>query len=333
MRPEYQTVLGLTDAFLSFGKNHHTRIEKDSGHGVRIHGLKSEDIQTCWTALKTFVDNSVVVTNSVSIGFWEAKYLKSKCSKFISTLEAEGCKVQLPVLTANQRQGKVKLVLTGKLKATKQADEKIKDRCSLYIVQSVNLSCNTKYLSVWLKQWKEFIEEQSKTNSSVLIECQHKPQSAANQVVEFTLVGVDSTAVAKAKNDLIRKENGSKDKLARLDVAMKSQDFVMLSNNLKECETKLEQSHNVLVIVELDYSKKCVQLITTPNKKSILGTLQSELMSFIASKTPAATKSITKEIKFKDEVIGTLLTSKTKHFSMIQREGDIFSVIVQPDQS
>ena len=324
---------GLTDAFLSFGKNHHTRIEKNSGQGVRIHGLKSEDIQNCWTALKAFVDNNIVVTNNVSIGFWEAKYLKSKCSKFISTLEAEGCKVQLPVLTADQHLGKVKLVLTGKLNATKLAGEKIKDRCSLYIVQSVNLSCDTKYLSVWLKRWREFITEQSKTTSSVLIEFQHKPQSASNQVAEFTLVGVDSTAVAKAKNDLIQRENGSKDKLAKLDVAMKSQDFVMLSNNLKECEAKLEQSHNVLVIVELDYSKKCVQLITASNKKPILGVLQAELMSFIASKIPPATKSITKEIRFKDGVIGTLLTSKTKHLSMIERKGDALSVSVQPDQS
>ena len=324
---------GLTDAFLSFGKNHHTRIEKESGHGVRIHGVKFDDIQTCWTALKTFVDSNIIVTNSISVGFWEANYLQTRCSKFICTLEAEGCKVQIPVLTAVQQQGKVKIVLTGKLKATKQAGEKITNRCSLVLVQSVNLSCSTNYLSIWTNRWKEFIEEQSKINSSVLIEYQHKHQPGNSQVIEFTVVGIDSAAVAKAKNELIQRENGSKEKLAKLDLTTTSEEFIVLSNNLKECEAKLKQSHSVLVIVELDSSNKCVQVITTPNKKAMLDALQADIMSFIASKIPAAHKSTTKEIKFKDEIIGTLLTSKTKHLSMIEQDGYVFSVDVQPDQS
>ena len=67
-----------------------------------------------------------------------------------------------------------------------------------------------------------------------------------------------------------------------------SEEFVVLSNNLKECKAKIKQSHNILIIVELDFSKKCAQLITAPNKKSILDTLQADVTSFIASKTPAA---------------------------------------------
>ena len=324
---------GLTDAFLSFGRNHHTRIEKESGQGVRIHGLKSDDIQTCWMALKTFVDSNITVTNSISIGFWEAKYLQTRCSQFICTLEAEGCKVQLPVLTTTQRHGKVKIVLTGKLKATKQAGEKITHHCSIVVMQSVNLSCSTNYLSIWTNRWKEFIEEQSKMNSSVLIEYQHKHQPGNSQVIEFTVVGTDSAAVAKAKNDLFQRENGSREKLAKLDMTTTSEEFIVLSNNLKECEAKLKQSHSVLVIVELDSSKKSVQLITAPNKKAMLETLHADVLSFIASKLPAARKSTTKEIKFKDKVIGTLLTSRTKHLSMIEQEGYVFSVDVQPDQS
>ena len=324
---------GLTDAFLSFGKNHHTRIEKESGHGVRIHGVKSDDIQTCWIALKTFVDSNIIVTSSISVGFWEAKYLQTRCSKFICTLDAEGCKVQIPVLTATQRQGKVKIVLTGKLKETKQIGEKISSRCSLVLVQSVNLSCSTNYLSIWTNRWKEFIEEQSKINSSVLIEYQHKHQPGNSQVIEFTVVGIDSAAVAKAKNDLLQRENGSKEKLAKLDLTMTSEEFIVLSNNLKECEAKLKQSHSVLVIVELDSSNKCVQIVTTPNKKAMLDALQADVMSFIASKMPASHKSTIREIKFKDEVIGTLLTSKTKHLSTIEQEGQVFSVDVQLDRS
>ena len=335
MRPEYHTVSGLTDAFLSFGRNNRTRIEKESGQGVRIHGLKSEDIQTCWMALKTYVDSNIVTTVSVSVGFWETKYLRTKCGAFISTLEAEGCKIQVPTLSGTQQQGKVKLVLTGKLKATKQAGEKIANRCSQIVVQAVNLSCSTKFLSIWIQRWKEFIEEQSKKNSSVLIEYEQKRQSGTSQsqVIVFTVMGTDSAAVTKAKNDLIQQENGSKEKLAKRDLIMTSEEFVVLSNNLKECEAKLKQSHNILIIVELDVSKKCAQLITAPNKKSILNSLQADAMSFIASKTPAAPKHVTKEIKFKDEVIGALLTSRTKHLSMIERKGDVLSVNVQPDQS
>ena len=65
----------------------------------------------------------------------------------------------------------------------------------------------------------------------------------------------------------------------------------------------------------------------------MLNTLQTDVMSFIASKILAAPKPTIKEIKFKDEVIGTLLTSKTKHLPIIEHEGKVFSVDIQPHQS
>jgi O-acetyl-ADP-ribose deacetylase (regulator of RNase III) len=102
---------------------------------------------------------------------------------------------------------------------------------------------------------------------------------------------------------------------------------------VKECEAKLKQSHNILIIVELDFSKKCAQFVTAPNKKPMLDTLQADIMSFIASKIPAAPKPVSKEIKFKDKVIGALLTSRTKHLSLIEQTGNVLSVDVQPDQS
>ena len=162
---------GLTDAFLSVSKKHHTRIIKESSQEVGIYGFKSDDIHECWTSLETFISNNIIVTNNVSIGFWEAKYLLTKCSQFICMLEAEECKVQLPILPATQWQGKAKVVLTGKPKVTKQVGEIIMNCCSLVLVQLVNLNCNTRYLSIWIHRWKEFIEEQSKINSNVLIEC------------------------------------------------------------------------------------------------------------------------------------------------------------------
>jgi hypothetical protein len=102
---------------------------------------------------------------------------------------------------------------------------------------------------------------------------------------------------------------------------------------VKECEAKLKQSHNILLIVELDFSNKCAQFVTAPNKKPMLDTLQADVMNFIASKIPATPKHVSKEIKFKDKVIGALLTSRTKHLSLIEQKGDVLSVDVQPDQS
>lgn len=321
---------GLTDIFLSYGKDHGTSIEKEYGYGVRIYGLKSEDIHSCWTALKSYVDSNITVTSEISIGFWEAKYLQSKHCNFIQTLVAEGCKVQLPPLTTKQESAKVKVVLTGKLVSTKQAREKIKNVCSQCLVQSVKLNCSTKCLGVWLKRWEDFAEEQEKNN--VMIEFQHKHQPAENQVVEFTIIGTDSTAVATAKDDIFRQENGSKDKLAKLDVVLTSQDFIVMSKNLKKYEAKLEQTQN-MVVVELEPKRNVVQLLTAPNKKSMLSNAQKELSTFIASITPPVSKSVTKDIMFKDKVIGSLLTSRTEHLARVEREAAMFSVSVQPDQS
>ena len=329
LHPGLQTVPGLTDTFLLFSKNHHdTKIMKKSDHEVRIYGFKSDHVQNCWTALKTYIDSNVIVTDSVSIGFWEAKYLVTKCSQFICMLEAEGCKVQYTLQPATQLQGEVKVALTGKLMVTKQVRKTLMKYCSLVMMQSVNLNCDTKYLSVWIQQWKEFIAEQNKTNN-VLIEYQYKHQSTIHQNIEFKVVGIDSAAVAKAKNDLVQQENGSNDKLAKLDLTMTSEEFVVLLNNLKECETKLKQLHTALVILELDTSKKCAQLVTAPNKKPMLDALQADVMSFITSQRP---KLVIKKMKLKDEVIGTLLTSKAKYLPMIEHEGNMVSVAIEPYQ-
>ena len=297
--------------------------QEDQDHRTLIQGQASDS-------------NTVnVVTKSVSMGFWEAKYLQTKCNHFLCTLDAEGCEVQLPVLSSPQRQGRVNLVLTGLPEATGQAGVKITNHCSLILVQSITLNCSTKYLSIWIQRWKEFIKEQSKINSSVLIDYQQKQQSGNSQVIEFNIVGVDSAAVAKTKCDLVQRENGSKQKLAKLDITLTNEQFVVLSNHLKEFEAMLNQSQSTSVIVELDSSKKCVQLVTAPNKNPVLYALRPDVLNFIATKTPTAPKRMTKEIKFKDKVIGTLLTSKTKYLSMIEQEGNALSVDVQPgpDQS
>ena len=329
MRPEYKTLDGLTDVFQTFGKDHGTRIEKEAGDGVRIHGLKVKDVQNCWTALKSFVDSQITVTHNLNVGFWEAKYLQSKCINFIHTLEREGCKVQFPVLTDKHHQGKVKVVLVGKIKSTKQGSERIKEQCSKCHVQSVKVSCNTKYLLLWLRQWKEFVEDHTKKNSDLMIEYQHQPQSAANQVVDFTIVGTNSTAVIKARNELVHKQDGSVDKLSMLDVVLTTTDFNVVSTNLEECVKKLKQTHKLLV-VELDSKRNVVKLLTTSISPFVLSMLEKELSSFVASKTSTVQKSMTKEVRFKDEVIGSLLTSKNKHLAKLEQQGVRFSVSVQP---
>ena len=80
---------------------------------------------------------------------------------------------------------------------------------------------------------------------------------------------------------------------------MTSKEFIVLSNNPKEYEAKLKQSHGVIVILELESSKECVQLLTAPNRKPMLNALQTDVMSFIASKILAAPKPTIKEIKLK----------------------------------
>ena len=323
---------GLTDSLQSFGRQHGTRIEKEAGTSVRIHGLSQDDIQDCWTALKSFVDSMVTVTHTINIGFWEAKYLQSKCNNFIHTLEVEGCKVQFPVLMDKQLPDtKKSVLLIGKLKSTREASQRIKDLCSKCDVQLIKINCNTKYLGLWLKRWEEFVAEHEKS-SDVMIEFQHQPQPTVDQVVDFAIVGTNPTAVANIRSTIVLKENGSKDKLCNLDVVLTAVEFTIVSTNLEECKAKLNEKHGHL-LVELDSRRNVVQLITSPNKASVLNMIEKELTSFVASKIHTVQKSTTKEIKFKDEVIGSLFTSKTKHLAKLERLGGVLKVNVQPDKS
>ena len=318
---------GLTEIFLSLGKDHCTVIQKESGQGVRIYGLKSEQIQICWTALKSFVDSRITVTHEITTGYWEAKYIQSKC---IHTLEMEGCTVQFPVFTTMSQQAKVNIVLNGRLKSAKEAADKIKDLCSRLVVQSFDLNCKTKYVSLWLKRWEEMKMEQVQNDSDLLIDVQRKHQSGVNQVVQFTIVGLNSTTMSKVKNDIIARENGSKNQLPMLDVTLTGPKFDTILNNLEEYEQKLKQTYHESVIVEFDCMSNSVQLITTHKLASALSMIRQELIEFIDSKSFAGHKSITKELVFKDKVVMSLLSSRMKAF---EREAAAISVGVQHDQS
>ena len=320
------------DAFSSFEKDHCTSIKKESGQGVRIYGLKGDDLHNCWAALKSFVDSQITVKHSISVEFWQAKLLQSKHSDFLKSLEAEGCKVHIEVdalTTAKRLQAEV--VVTGKLKSTKRACEKIKDVCSKYQVETVKVYCNKKYLHIWMKRWKIFVDEQDKRCSNLLVEFQHHDQPATNQItVEFTIMGTDPATVAEIKDKLIKHENGSRGKLAKLEVVLTASNFVVLSNNLKECKTKIAQTCSTSVVVELDPKSSMILLLTTSDNASKLTLAQKELISFTTSKT-ITQKSTTKKVKFKDEVIGSPLTS-CECLSKLKRQGDMLSVSVQPTQ-
>ena len=336
LRPEFTTVPGLTDAFSSFGKDHCSCIEKEAGQGVRIFGLKCEDLHNCWAALKSFVDSQIIVTHDINIEFWQAKLLQSKRSNFLKSLEAEGCKIRIEsdtFTTTKQLQAKkVKVVVSGKLKSTKQACEKIKVFCSKCQVETVKVCCNKKYLHMWIKRWKSFINEQEKRCSNLLVEFQHLDQPAASQItVVFTIMGTDPATVAEVKDKLIKHENGSKGKLAKLEVVLTGSNFVVISSNLKECETKIAQTSSSSVVIELDPKSSTVLLLTTSDNAIMLTSAQKELISFIASKAITTQKPTTREVKFKDEVIGSLLSSN-ECLSKLKRQGDTWSVNVQPTQ-
>ena len=76
LRPEYPTVPDLHKAFISFEKLCYTRIVKEGGHGVSIHGLRPNDIQNCWIQLKEFVDSKITVTTNIDLGFWQTRYIQ-----------------------------------------------------------------------------------------------------------------------------------------------------------------------------------------------------------------------------------------------------------------
>ena len=321
------------DAFSSFEKYHCTSIKKESGQGVRIYGLKGDDLHNCWAALKSFVDSQITVKHSISVEFWQAKLLQSKHSDFLKSLEAEGCKVHIEVdalTTAKQLQAKV--VVTGKLKSTKRACEKIIDVCSKCQVQTVKMCCNKKYLHMWMKRWQMFVDEQDKRCRNLLVEFQHHSQPESNQtIVEFTIMGTDPATLAKIKDMLNKHENGSREQLAKLEVVLTASNFVVISNNLKECKTKIAQTCSASVAVELDPKSSKVLLLTTSGNASKLTSAQKELISFTVSKT-ITHKLTTKRVKFKDEVIGSLLTS-SECLSKLKRQGDTWSVSVQPTRS
>ena len=245
-------------------------------------------------------------------------------------MEAEGCKVHIEVdalTTAKQLQAKV--VVTGKLKSTKRACEKIIDVCSKCQVQTVKMCCNKKYLHMWMKRWQMFVDEQDKRCSNLLVEFQHHSQPESNQtIVEFTIMGTDPATLAKIKDMLNKHENGSREQLAKLEVVLTASNFVVISNNLKECKTKIAQTCSASVAVELDPKSSKVLLLTTSDNASKLTSAQKVLISFTVSKT-ITQKLTTKRVKFKDEVIGSLLTS-SECLSKLKRQGDAWSVIVTP---
>ena len=327
LRPEHHTVLQIHEAFMSFGKKYCTKIVKESGNGVRIHGLRLGDIQNCWAELKQFIDNAVIVTINVDLGFWQTKYLQTKQCEFVKQ-ELSRCDIKFPPLSSRPQSlnTTVSVELTGKLTPTKETSDKMKKLCSRIVVKNINLSCKDKYIRLWRRRWEEFIIEQDQVGILVDLNMHHTSRNLV--MVDITIVGDNPTKVLKACNDIVNKENWSEERLSKCEVHLSAREFTVLRGNLKMCQMEIETAYFVVVELETEPIQKVTLLAHSINEVT-LESAKTALTKLVASLTPKPPVITVRELLCKDDIIHALFVmSKNEYFTQLKQVADQHSVEV-----
>ena len=327
LRPEYPTVLQLNEAFTSLGKKNCTKIVKESGHGVSIHGLRAVDVQNCWLQLKEFVDSRVTITVNIDLGYWQVKFLQQKYNDLFTSEEKNECEVKFPSLHLSQIMS-VTVALTGKLRSTRTTSDKIKGFCSGVIIKSTTLlHCKTKYIKLWKKRWENIKSEKSQIG--ILVDFCEMQSESDQVVVDATVVSNESIQVNKAHNDIILNENGSRERLSNHDVNLSTAQFAVLHHNLSNFQERIEKVHSVIVELEVKSNQK-LTLLTLPGNDAALVSAEIMLIGLISSLTPQQ-QPILKELVCKDEItILLFLTAKSIYFSRLKEIANQYSVEVLP---
>ena len=330
LRPEYPTVLQLNEAFISLGVKNCTKIAKESGHGVTIHGLRAIDIQNCWLQLKEFVDSRVTVTVNIDLGYWQVKFLQQKHTDLFTSEEKNECEAKFPSFTLPRHQSQsmtVTVALTGKVRSTRTTSDKIKRFCSGIIVKSSTLHCKTKYIKLWKKRWENIKSEKSQIG--ILVDFREMQSESDQVVVDVTVVSNESIQVNKAHNDIILNENGSRERLCKHDVNLSTAQFEVLHHNLSIFQERIEKVHSVIVELEVKSNQK-LTLLTLPGNDAALVSAEIMLIGLISSLTPQQ-QPILKELVCKDDItILLFLTAKSIYFSRLKQIADQHSVEVLP---
>ena len=327
LRPEYPTVPQLDEAFTSLGKENYVKIVKESGHGVSIHGLRADDIHNCWLQLKEFVDSRVTVIVNIDLGYWQIKFLKQKYRELFTSEEKNEHEIRFPSFTLPRPESQdMTVVLTGRLRSTKRASDKVKTFCSAMIIKSAKLHCKTRYIKLWKKRWENITAEQNQMG--VLVDFRETQSESDQVLVDVTVVSSDSTQTNKAYNDIILIENGSKEKLSKHNVNLNTAQFAVLCRNLSICREKVEKAHSVVIELEMELNKK-LTILTFPGNDAALTSAEIMLIRLISSLTPQ--QPTVKELVCKDDLTVLLfLTSKSMYFSRLKIIADQYSVEVLP---
>ena len=329
LHPEYPTVPQLHEAFASLGKEYCTKIVKESGHGVNIYGLSGDDIQNCWVKLKEFVDSRVTITMSIDLGYWQVKFLQQKYSEVITNEEKSECGISFPPFTIDRPQlqdSTMKVILTGKLRATKRACDKIKTFCSGIVVKSARLHCKTRYIKLWKSRWEHISTEQKQI--SVLVDFCELKRDSDQTVIDVSVVSNDNTQAIRAHSDIIQIENGSKERLSKHDVHFNTSQFAVLCQNLSICREKVEKAHMVVVELEMEPRQR-VTILAPPRNDIELTSAETMLTRLISSLSPQ--QLMVKELVCKDDITVLLfLMSKSTYFSRLKIIADQYSVEVLP---
>jgi hypothetical protein len=321
-------VLQVNETFASLGKKYCTKVIKESGHSVSIHGLRAIDIQNCQLQLKEFVDSRVTVTVNIDLGYWQVKFLQQKYNDLFTSEEKSECEAKFPSFTLSRHLSQsmtVTVALTGKLRSTTTASDKIKRFCSGVIIKRTKLHCKTKYAKLWKKRWENIKIEQNQIG--VLVDFQ-ETRSESGQVVEVTVVSNESTQVHKAHNDIILNENGSRERLSRRDIDLNSSQFAVLHQNLSIFQKRVEKAYSVMVELEVESNQK-LTLLTLPGNDVELISAEIMLIRLISSLTPQ--QPIVKELVCKDDItILLFLTVKSTYVSRLKEISDQYFVEVLP---
>ena len=328
--PEYPTVLELNEAFTSLGKKNYTKIAKESGHGITIHGLRAVDIQNSWLQLKEFMDSKITVTVNIDLGYWQVKFLQHKYSDLFTSEEKNECEAKFPSFTLPRHQSQsmtATVALTGKVRSTKTTSDKIKRFCSGVIVKSTTLHCKTKYIKLWRKRWETIKSEQNQIG--ILLDFCEMQSESDQVVVNVTVVSNESIQVNKAHNDIILNENGSRERLSKHDVNLSTAQFAVLHDNLSIFQERIEKVHSIIVELEKESNQK-LTLLTFLGNDAALVSAKIMLIGLISSLTPHQ-QPILKELVCKDDItILLFLTAKSIYFTRLKKFADQHSVEVLP---
>ena len=322
LRPEAVSLKGLQAAFKAIGSQNHTRVVKQAGQAIVIHGYSLENVENSWKGVKDFVERSLTITKSIQVSCGCAKFLQHKCVTDLQELRKQ-CEVVIPPTPVSG--GSIQITIKGRKNAADEVLSKLRKLSSKCHVESFEMQCPKSCAKLWQNRWDRFSSEIAKRPNTLIdfATTSTAATEAGKNTVTVLIVGTNQAAVKDLKDKVLKDENCSL--MIQKSFTFSNEEFEAVSLNLEKLEQTLKHNHST--VISLQRQTKTVRLQAPLSLEASIDSAMREVKKIISNFSQMRT--IVTEHCFEDIVVAMLLTTKPPYCEEIQKAASERSVMVQ----